>query len=251
MRPLILTTLFLTMFISSGCREEAPLPVQPTSDNKTPQLAVAQETTTTAEQHQTETQEQPGTTARKPPTPPVFEDFQGTPQFALFPWAGDFRPAESNVRLPNWKTSIDHLVQTTGIAEDQTTGGRSWVFGSIEDSAYVGYFAPLAVKPQTTYRASFSITAELAEGVSAGINILEFKTFLWIPAQYTEETFSQNFRGSHEGKRLTGTVKGVQTFSFITGPETSMIHMILFRDGTHDSNSVMFDDIKIEPVAKD
>jgi len=98
------------------------------------------------------------------------------------------------------------------------------------------------------YRLPRILAAELAEGASAGIGIIEFNKFLWIPGQYTEETFKQHFRGTHEGKRLNGTSKGEHTFTFTTGPETHMIHVVLFREGPHDRNSVMFDDIGIEAV---
>ena len=86
----------------------------------------------------------------------------------------------------------------------------------------------------------------MEEGASAGIGILEFNEFLWIPSQYTEETFKQHYRGSHEGKSQTGTSKGEHSFTFTTSPETKMVHIVLFREGTHDRNSVMFDDIRIE-----
>ena len=68
--------------------------------------------------------------------------------------------------------------------------------------------------------------------------------------QYTEELFKLHYRGSHEGKRLTGEPEGEQTFTFRTGPETKMIHLVLFREGTHDRNSLMFDDIEIKASVK-
>ncbi len=257
MRPIILTTLFLTMFLATGCQEEAPqtvkIPPQSAQNGnggtKTATPVVDQETVVTEEQAQVEPSEQATQPEQTTPRPPVFENFQGTPQLSLFPRAGDFRPADGSDRLPYWSTFIEHLVKVTGVAEEQVTGSRAWVFRSIKSIDSLGYFSPLGVEPQTAYQVSFTLAAELAEGASAGIGILEFNEFLWIPGQYTEETFKQHFRGSHEGKRLTGTSKEEHTFTFTTGPETRMIHLVLFREGTHDRNSVMFDDIKIEAVS--
>lgn len=222
MRLLLFATLCLTLFLATACQEEP--------------------------------REQPGQSLepeQSPPEPPIFENFQGVPQLSLFPRVGDFRPEVESDRLPYWNTFIEHLNKVTGVTEEQETGSRAWVFRSIKSIDSLGYFSPLGVEPQTTYQVSFQLAAELTEGASAGIGILEFNQFLWIPGQYTEETFKQHFRGSHEGNRLTGTSKGEHTFTFTTGPETRMIHVVLFREGTHDRNSVMFDDIKIERVKED
>lgn len=248
MRPLMFATFCIALFITSGCQEETPPSVQKANDSKAPSLAIVQGTATTAGKSQGEPQKQTEVLDREPPRPPVFENFQDAPKLSIFPLVGDFRPADGSDQLLNWKTSIEQLVKGTGIAEEQTTGGRSWVFSSINSIDSSGYFSPLAVTPQTAYQVSFKMAAELEEGASAGISILEFNKFLWIPGQYNEEIFNHNFRGSHKGKRLTGTIKGEYAFTFITGHETHMIHMVLFCDGTHNHNSVMFDDIKIEQV---
>ena len=253
MRLLILATIFLTIFIVTGCQEETAETVKISphaaqhdiSENKDTPSVEAKEAAVEMEQSRQIPAEQP---EQEPPRPPISEDFQGEPQLSLFPRVGDFRPAAESDRLPYWNTFIEHLVKVTGVAEEQATGSRGWVFRSIKSIDSVGFFSPLAVEPQMAYRVSFRLSAKLAEGSSAGIGILEFDEFLWIPGQYTEETFKQHFRGAFEGKRLTGTITGKQTFSFTTGPETRMIHMVLFREGTHDRNSVMFDDIKIEKV---
>lgn len=265
MRPLIFTALFLALFLATGCQEEAPktvkIPPQSAQNgNGDTKPVVDQETTVTEEQVRAETQEQLASTEQpaqeeqltqpeqEQPKTPVFENFQGAPQLSLFPRAGDFRPADDSDRLPYWNTFIEHLVKVTGVAEDQATGSRSWVFRSINSIGSLGYFSPLGVEPRTAYQVSFILEAELSEGASAGIGIIEFNKFLWIPGQYTEETFKQHFRGTHEGKRLTGTIKGEHTFTFTTGPETHMVHVVLFREGPHDRNSVKFDDIRIEAV---
>jgi hypothetical protein len=228
-----------------GCQEESPQEVSK-SEVETTAPAAEQETATTTTETDKKEVTETGTVEQAPPSPPLFEDFQGTPQLSLFPRVGDFRPEEKSERLPYWNTFIDHLVKVTGVAEEQTTGSRGWVFRSIKSIDSVGFFSPLGVEPQTTYRVNFTLATEMEEGASAGIGILEFNKFLWIPGQYTEETFKQHYRGSHEGKSQTGTSKGEHSFTFTTSPETKMVHIVLFREGTHDRNSVMFDDIRIE-----
>jgi hypothetical protein len=235
MRSLLSATLCLTLFLATGCQEEPPQTVK-----ITPQAT---------QNGKSDTKASP-VVDQEPPEPPVFENFQGAPQLSLFPRAGDFRPAEDSDRLPYWNTFIEHLVKITNIAEEKTTGSRTWTFRSIKSIDSLGYFSPLGVEPQTAYQVSFKLAAELPEGASAGIGILEFNKFLWIPGQYTEAVFNQHFRGVHEGKRLTGTAKGEYSFNFTTGAETRMIHIVLFREGPHDRNSVMFDDIRIEAVRK-
>ncbi len=185
--------------------------------------------------------------AKEEPRPPVFEDFQGEPQLSLFPRVGDYRPENDSDRLPYWNTFIDHLVKVTGVAEEQATGNRAWAFRGINSIDSAGYFSPLAVSPQTTYTVSFRIATDLAEGASAGIGILEFDKFLWIGDQFTESLYKEHYRGVQEGTRLSGTRPWQEkSFDFTTGPETHMIHLVLFREGEHDRNPVMFDDIRIE-----
>ncbi len=247
MRPLILVTLCLALIFATGCQEETQQPAgtPPQAVQKTKD--VTKETVATTDQNEKTEERAPSEqTNQEPPTPPIFEDFQGEPQLSLFPRAGDFRPADDSDRLPYWNTFIEHLIKVTGVVEEQSTGRRGWAFRSIKTIDSVGFFSPLAVEPQTEYQVSFKLISELAEGASAGIGILEFNEFLWIPAQYTKELLKQHYRGSHEGQRITGSTDGEHTFTFTTGTETRMIHVVLFREGTHDRNSLMFDDIGIE-----
>lgn len=256
MRPPIFAGLVLMLLLTAACQEETPqadkLPAQPAlnsgdqagqgrpviPEQAAPASGPAQQEAAIGQAEQ----------EVLPPAPPLFEDFQGTPQLTLFPRAGDFRPADDSDRLPFWNTFIEHLVKVTGVAEEKASGNRAWVFRSINSIDSVGYFSPLAVVPQTGYRVSFTLAAELPEGASAGIGVLEFNQFLWIAGQYTEETFSRHFRNSQEGVRLTGTSKGEHSFTFTTGPDTAMIHLVLFREGSHDRNRVVFDDIRIAEV---
>lgn len=224
--------LCLLVLFTAACQQEPP--------PQAPQTEAAQQ-----EQSATLPVENPGEPP-EPPSPPLLEDFQGEPQLSLFPRAGDYRPADASDNLPYWATFIEHLVQVSGLAEEQTNGNRAWRFRSINTIDSVAYFSPVAVTPNTTYQVSFTLFAELPEEASAGIGILEFDQFLWIGEQYTEDIFQQHFRGSHAGKRLTGIIEGQQGFAFTTGPDTRMIHLVLFREGTHDRNSVLFDDIRID-----
>jgi len=252
MRPWLLLSLALTLFMASGCQEETTpeVIVPPQSTEKSSpekQLAIPAPDEEDVLPTDPPLEQQPEEAEQKPPRPPILEDFQGSPKLSLFPRVGDFRPEDDSDGLPYWNTFIEHLVKVTGVAEDQETGRRGWVFRSIKSIDSVGYFSPLSVEPQTSYQVNFTLSAELGEGASAGLGILEFNKFLWIAHQYTEETFMQHYRGIHEGKRLTGTSTGEHSFYFTTGPETRMIHIVLFREGTHDRNSLMFDDIRIEP----
>ena len=234
MRILISFGLCLLVLLAAGCQQETPPQAQQTETAKKDQAA-----TSNAE----ESVEQP-----VPPRPPLFEDFQGEPQLTLFPRAGDFRPADDSDNLPYWATFIEHLVQVSGLAEEKTTGNRAWRFRSINTIDSVAFFSPIAVDPQTTYQVSFTLMGTLPEEASAGAGILEFNEFLWVGEQYTEEIFQKHFRSSREGVRLSGTMEGTQSFTFTTGADSRMVHLILFREGPHDRNSVMFDNIRIEAI---
>ena len=182
---------------------------------------------------------------KQPPRPPLREDFQGEPKLPLFPRVGDFQPPSGGERHPDWRSSINHLVKVTGVAENAADGSRGWVFHSIKSIDSLGYFSPVAVEPNKIYQVSFKLIADLPAGASAGMGILEFDEFLWIGEQYTEETYIKHFLEGLEGRRLSGKGHGIHAFAFTTGPETRMVHLVLFRDGTHDLNSLMFDDIEI------
>jgi len=248
MRIFVYTLLLFFLVALPGCQEEAQQPTDQ-ANQATSQVSKEQviaELAAALKEDPANKADSPEQTEQKPPSPPVFEDFQGEPQLTLFPRAGDFRPADDSDRLPYWNTFIEHLIKDTGVAEEQSTGSRGWTFRSINTIDSVVLFSPLGVEPHTEYQVSFELTSDLAGGASAGIGILEFNEFLWIPAQYTEEIYSKHFRGSHEGQRLSGEIDGEYTFTFTTGPETKMIHVVLFREGEHDRNAVMFDDVGIE-----
>jgi hypothetical protein len=213
------------LLILIGCQEEAPNPDQ----TEAPALADVAE---------------PTKQKLVPPTTPIFEDFQGEPTLSLFPRVGDYRPETEDERLPYWNTFIDHLSKVSGLVQNPEDGNKAWSIRSINSIDSLGYFSPLAVEPNTSYRLSFKLKAQLAEGASAGIGILEFDEFLWIGEQYTEQTLQKHYRGVHEGIRRTGNSDWEEyDTTFTTHPETHMIHLVLFRDGTHDRNGILFDDI--------
>lgn len=259
MRKYLYLLLVLTLPATFGCQDEISQPASPPappamsraddSSNIPPTPPVADQPPAAADDQQAESSEPTEQSSEQDlPRPPILEDFQGAPQLSLFPRVGDYRPEDDSDRLPYWKTFIEHLVKVSGITEDQATGNRSWVFRSINTINSAGYFSPLAVEPQTNYQVTFRLDATLPEGATAGIGIIEFNEFLWIPVQYTEEIFNEHFRGSQEGARLGGTVKGEHSFTFTTGSDTRMIHLVLFREGTHDRSSVMFDDVRIAQI---
>jgi hypothetical protein len=223
----------------AGCSEETPR-TDTHEIQKDAQTVVAEEVSVPA-QMTVETE----TSDKQPPRPPLREDFQGEPKLTFFPRAGNFQPPRHSQHHPDWRTLINQLVKVTGVVENAADSSRGWVFRSIDSIDSVGYFSPVAVEPGRIYQVTFKLIADLPAGASAGVSILEFDEFLWIGEQYTEETYGKHFLHEREGRRLTGKGHGIQSFVFSTGPETRMVHLVLFRDGTHDGNSLMFDDIEI------
>jgi hypothetical protein len=143
-----------------------------------------------------------------------------------------------------WATFIDHIVRTSGPVKvgDETR----FAFRSLADLNSVGFFLPLAVKPETSYRVSFKLWANLPEGGESGAGILEFDEFLWIGYQYPRSLSEQHFLRAQPGVTLRGDHKGAtQSFTFQTGPQTRMIHLVFFREGNPSRNSIAIDDIEI------
>lgn len=186
-----------------------------------------------------------------PPAPPFHESFDGVPRISLFPRLGDYRPEnDDEVALPFWNTYIEHLLKTSGpVIRDPAGGDRAWSFRGIRGIDSAGFFAPLAVAPNTTYRVSFHLKADLPEGAEAGLGILEYDAFLWIGEQYPQSLDERHRTGEHPGLRLTGSHDWREHhFTFTTGPGTRMIHLILYREGTPDRAPVKVDDIRVEKL---
>lgn len=190
---------------------------------------------------------------QEPPTPPLFENFQATPQISLFPRAGAFHPeAEDEKGIQFWRTYIDHLTRTSGPTQIGTEAEPNIAFGfrAIKGLDSVGVFSPIAVSPETTYEVKALLSCNLTEGATAGIGVLEFKKFLWIGEQFSETMAKEHQVGTQQGIKLKGNVeKQSQSFTFTTGPRTKMIHLVFFRDGVQDRNPVLIDDIEINEIA--
>ncbi len=190
-------------------------------------------------------------TPPSPPSPPIFENFQARPQLSFFPRAGAFRPANDDKEgLQYWRTYIEHLMRTSGPIKPEPDGDNiAFGFRAIKGLESVGVFSPLAVKPNTTYEVSVVISCDLTEDASAGIGLLEFKEFLWIGEQFSEEMAKEHQIGAQKGITLSGKIENqAKNFTFTTGPQTEMIHLIFFRDGAQDRNPVLIDDIAIDEV---
>jgi len=218
-------SIIASIFLLIGCQDESL-----TSDDLAPAKTKAISV------------EEPAT----PPTPPFTEDFEGEPKMSLFPRVGDYRPTE-NERLPYWSTFIEHLTKVSGIIQHKDNDNRAWSFRSINTIDSVGYFAPLAVDASTTYRVTFKILCELPEDARAGIGVLQYDQFLWQAEQYSEELHQQHYRGIHQGASHTSSPDWVDLdFNFTTGPDTAMVHLVLFREGEHARSPILFDDISIK-----
>ncbi len=186
-----------------------------------------------------------------PPAPPLVENFQGRPQLSLFPRAGAYRPEDKDEReLQFWKTYIDHLIRTSGpLKPDDKSDNIAFGFRAIKGLDSIGFFSPIAVEPKTEYSVRVRFTCDLAQGAKTGVGLQEFSQFKWIGEQYPESLVKQLLLGTHRAIDLEGKVDGqLKDFTFTTGPDTAMIHLIFFRDGSHDRNPVIIDDIEISEV---
>lgn len=230
-------TLTTALLLVLACRREEPPPIEPAAA-KPPPAAVG-----------TASSDTPGP-AGTPPAPPLREDFEGEPQLSLFPRVGDFRPEDDDQEgLSYWGTYIDHLARTSGVLANREKGrGHAFGFRGIKTVDSVGFFSPLAVEPDHAYRVDFRLWSQLAPGGTTGAGILEYDTFLFIPEQFPRSLSEKHFQRSQLGIRLADDHAGeMQGFTFRTGPDTRMIHLVFFREGTPDRNPVVIDDIAIHP----
>lgn len=248
MRRLTLIGCGLLVFsLAPGCAPLAhaapPSPTQPTADTASQPAPAA---STTKHQDRTKTAGTP-----TPPAPPVSESFEGKPQLTLFPRVGAYRPEPDQTKqLGFWNTFITHLTRTSGVVLSDK-GGSNHVFslrgvGGINSS---GYFSPLAVEPGRSYRLSFRDRGELSADEQAGVGLLEFDQFLWIPGQYTESISKQHLVGRQQLLKLQSSDTWQQQHAIFTcGPKTRMIHLIFYRDGKVNRKPLQLDDIRIEEV---
>jgi len=191
---------------------------------------------------------------RVPPSTPLEETFEGQPQMSLFPRVGDYKPPRGDERHPFWETFIEHFTRTSGLSRSpEEPPNHAWSFRSINTIDSVAYFSPVAVEPDTTYRVAFRMQTDLTEEGTAGVGVLEFDEFLWIGEQYDEETATKHLtEPATIGKRLTGKndLVDLQEFIFTTGPRTQMVHLVFFREGPHNRQTVLLDDISIKAAGE-
>jgi hypothetical protein len=184
-----------------------------------------------------------------PPGVPVTETFEREPQLSLFARVASYRPADTDSEgLGFWTTYIDHIQRTSGMRpKSGRDNSNGWVIQGIKGMSSVAFFAPLAVKPSTRYHVSFDCKGELPKDASAGIGILEFKEFLWIGEQFTEELTKKYQSGAYSGIAMKSKSDWQNySFDFTTSPQAGMIHLILYRDGNMDREKpVIFDNISI------
>lgn len=230
MKPSIFFHTLLSLLLVSGC-DHAGAPAA-TTVNATLPAATADD-------------------LQKPPGPPLHEDFESTPRLSLFPRIGDYRPAdEETERLKYWTTYLEHLTKTSGRLElppPQQQAGRVFSLRSVAGLDSIGFFAPLEVLPQRSYQVSLRVKTELPENGVFGIGVLEFDRFLWVGEQYTQALVQQHQTGVQQGLELRGEHPWqTQQFRFTTGPETGMVHLVFFREGTADRRPVLLDDIRVE-----
>lgn len=184
-----------------------------------------------------------------PPGVPVTETFEREPQLSLFARVASYRPADDDSEgLSYWATYIDHIERTSGMRPKRgRNDSNGWAIQGIKGVPSIAFFAPLAVKPATRYHISFDFKGELPKDASAGIGALEFKEFLWIGEQFTEELCKKYQTGAVPGIAVkSGNEWQSYSFDFTSSPQTGMIHLVLYRDGNMDREKpVFFDNIAI------
>ena len=186
---------------------------------------------------------------RVPPAPPLRETFDDEPALSLFPRVGDYQPDTEDERYPFWRTFIDHFIKVSGLLQNPETKNKAWSFRGINTIDSVAWFSPVAVEPESAYRISYKVKAELPEGAKTGIGVLEFNKFLWIGEQYTEKTTQEHLVGSIIGVEITNDIDWEEkSFDLRTGPQTRMIHLVFYREGEHSRKPVLIDDVEIVKV---
>ena len=198
------------------------------------------------------TEPEEATNKPKPPTPPLAENFDGDPQLSIFPRVGKARPDPADSQQTGiWAAYIDHLLRTSAVApREPGSPDRALTFKGFQGIESLGFFSPLAVVPGTRYTVSFSARGELGDSAGAGIGLLEYREFLWIGQQFTEEELGKYLTGTNTGARMQSSNDWQDyQFSFTAGPDTRMIHLIFYLDGENDNRPVFFDNIRIEPAS--
>ncbi len=79
--------------------------------------------------------------------------------------------------------------------------------------------------------------------------MIEYDQFFWLAEQYSQAFDAAHRTDNHAGIRVNGHSDWQEhSFSFTTGPDTRMIHLVLFREGAENRLPVLVDEIEIEAV---
>jgi hypothetical protein len=231
MRPFAMSVVILLLCLSCfACKSEEKVVPQPPAVAKGPEAIMPEVDPT-------------------PPGIPVTETFEREPQLSLFARVASYRPVDDDSEaLGFWTTEIDHIQRNSGMRpESGRDNSNGWVIHGVKGMSSVAFFAPLAVKPATRYHINFDFKGELPREASAGIRVLEFKEFLWIGEQFTEELSKKYQSGAFAGIAVKNRSDWQNySFDFTTSSQTEMIHLILYRDGNMDREQpVFFDNIAI------
>ena len=222
LQPLLLALATIILALASGCTEQEMPPSPSPVAQKTPE----------------------------PPSPPLFESFDSEPRLSLFPRVARFRPESDHPEeFAVWSQLIDHLSRLGGARPGTgTAGSTGFSVRALQELESVGFFSPLEVEPSTKYTLEFDIRGVLPEGGKAGAGILEFEQFRWIPAQYTETEMKEGFLRDLQLAEFAGAETWRHyKLSFETSPLTGMIHIVFYREGTTNRDSLYFDNISITP----
>jgi len=186
-----------------------------------------------------------------PPAPPVDETFEAQPQLTLLPRVGSYRPEEGQAeQLGFWRTFMEHLTRTSGVAaSDPDPPNKAFAMRGVSGTESSGFFSPLAVKADQRYRLSFKSRGELSADEQAGVGLLEFDRFLWLPGQYPESLTLEHQVNRQQLLSLQSSKSWQHhELEFTTGPKTGMIHLVFYRDGKVNREPLWLDDSRIEAV---
>jgi len=169
----------------------------------------------------------------------------------ILPYLGGYRPDEEDrAGLLAWSANMDYFTTISGIVQwIGREGSAALSVRSIEDVVSAGYFIPMAVRPSTTYRVEFQMKSLLSLGGEAGAGMLEYDALLPSGEEFTLLANRNHRIGSNVYLRIRGERDWEKhTYTFKTSPRARMVHLLFFREGLHNREPVIFDDIVIREV---
>jgi spermidine synthase len=186
------------------------------------------------------------------PVGSITETFDhGKQRLSLFPRLGSHRPEnEEGKDLAVWSANMEQFASSSGIRDGAgIEGSRGLLVKSIAGAGSSAYFAPLAVRPSTVYSVSFAVKSGTEGGGEAGVGLQEFIKFLPTGEQPTGSVIRKFLIGGKDEVRLKGSRNWeTHSFSFRTTPRTRMVHLVFYREGKHDHNPVVFDNLRISEI---